>query len=280
LAPISPGTLVARGLAPYRQALDAVLRHAGAVRIDHAMSLYRLYWIASGFTAVDGVYVRYPFQAMLRVLAEVSNHRRSIVIGEDLGVVPDGFRDVMRAVEIQGYRVFFFQKDDDFFLAPEDYPREALACITIHDLHTLAGWWRGRDIEVLDAAGVLQAHDLGQLFQQRAHERRRLLGLLFDKGLLPDEMALVMRREADAPAELPMGVAVALHRLVARAPCRLVAVAAEDLANGVEQVNVPGTVDQHPNWRRKLICSIAELAEQPLFGAITATMREERPKGG
>jgi 4-alpha-glucanotransferase len=141
LAPLSPASLVARDFEPFRSSIDIVIRHAGAVRIDHAMSLYRLFWIADGLAAADGVYVRYPFPQMLRALAEVSQDRRAVVIGEDLGVVPSGFRDVMRELEIQSYRVLFFERKEDFFLPPEAYPREALACITTHDLHTLAGWW-------------------------------------------------------------------------------------------------------------------------------------------
>ena len=96
MAPLSPAGLVARDFEPFREAMDVVVRHAGALRIDHAMSLYRLFWIAEGFGAADGVYVRYPFQQMLRTLAEVSRARQTIVIGEDLGVVPPGFREVMR----------------------------------------------------------------------------------------------------------------------------------------------------------------------------------------
>jgi 4-alpha-glucanotransferase len=278
LAPLSPATLARRDFAPYRETIDAVLRHAGALRIDHAMSLYRLFWIADGFSAAEGAYVRYPFPQMLRTLAEVSQARQSIVIGEDLGIVPPGFRDVMETLEIQGYRVFFFEKKEDFFIAPEDYPREALACITTHDLHTLAGWWSGRDIEVRREIGMIAAGDLANNVDQRAHQRRRLLGLLDDKGLLPERLRPVMHGETDAPAELPEDIAVALHRLVARTPSRLFVVPAEDLTGAVEQVNVPGTMDEHPNWRRKLPAEIEMLPELPLFAAITAALRQERPK--
>jgi 4-alpha-glucanotransferase len=278
LAPLSPAALARRDFEPYREAIDAVLRHAGALRIDHAMSLYRLFWIADGFSAAEGAYVRYPFPQMLRSLAEVSQTRHSIVIGEDLGIVPAGFREVMRALEIQGYRVFFFEKKGDFFIAPGDYPREALACITTHDLHTLAGWWSGRDIEVRRDIGMIRAGDLAKNFEERLHERRRVLGLLDDEGLLPGRLRPVMHAEADPPPRLPEDMAVALHRLVARTPSRLFVVPAEDLTGAVEQVNVPGTMDEHPNWRRKLPADIEVLPELPLFGAITAALREERPK--
>ena len=278
LAPLSPAALAQRDFAPYRETIDTVLRHAGALRIDHAMSLYRLFWIAEGFSAAEGAYVRYPFPKMLGTLAEVSQERHSIVIGEDLGVVPPGFRDVMKALEIQGYRVFFFEKKKDFFIPPEEYPREALACITTHDLHTLAGWWSGRDIEVRRDIGMIAAGDVEKHFEERAHERRRLLGLLEGHGLLPDGMRPIMQGATEAPAGLPPDVAVALHRLVARTPSRLFVVPAEDLSGAVEQVNIPGTMDEHPNWRRKLAVDIEALPGEPLFRALTAALREERPK--
>ena len=278
LAPLSPAGLVARDFEPFREAMDIVVRHAGALRIDHAMSLYRLFWIAEGFGAADGVYVRYPFEQMLRTLAEVSQARQTIVIGEDLGVVPPGFREVMREMEIQSYRVFFFEKRKDLFLPPDAYPREALACITTHDLYTLAGWWSGRDIEVRRDIGMVEADHIQKLQEERAHERRRVLGLLSDRGLLPNELAPIMRAEAEAPAALPESMAVALHRLVARTPSRLFAVPAEDLTGAVEQVNIPGTTGEHPNWRRKLGPDLEDLPQTPLFRAISTALREERPK--
>jgi 4-alpha-glucanotransferase len=278
LAPLSPAALMARDFEPYREAMDRVVHHSGALRIDHAMSLYRLFWIAQGLTAADGVYVRYPFGRMLSTLAAVSQARRSIVIGEDLGVVPPGFRDVMKAMEIQGYRVFFFEKKKDFFLQPDTYPREALACITTHDSHTLAGWWSGRDVEVRHEIGMIDAGSAEAQLAERAHERRRVLGLLEEHDLLPADLAGVMRGESEPPRELPASFAVALHRLLARTPSRLFVVPAEDLTASVEQVNIPGTMDEHPNWRRKLGASIEDLAHAPLFRTITEALREERPR--
>jgi 4-alpha-glucanotransferase len=278
LAPLSPAGLVARDFEPYRDAIDTVLRHAGALRIDHAMSLYRLFWIAEGFDAADGVYVRYPFHKMLETLGAISQARRVVVIGEDLGVVPPGFREVMRTVEIQSYRVFFFEKRDDFFISPQSYPREALACITTHDLHTLAGWWSGHDLEARHDAGMIGEDELREQLAEREHERRRVLGLVSDHGLLPDELLPVMRAEAEPPRELPRAVAVALYGLVAASPARLFTVPAEDLTGAVEQVNIPGTMDEHPNWRRKLAVDLEELPQHPLFRALTAALAAARPK--
>ena len=278
LAPLSPAGLAGRDFQPYRESIDAVLSHAGALRIDHAMSLYRLFWIPDGFGPADGAYVRYPFHAMLRALAEISLKRRAIVIGEDLGVVPPGFRDVMQATEIQGYRVFFFETRDDLFLRPEDYPREALACVTTHDLPPLAGWWGGHDIETRVAIGMMSEAEAVPALEHRAHMRRRMLGLFADTGLLPGEMEAVMRDAAEAPPALPESVAIALHRLMARTPSRLLVVQTEDLLGSAKQVNIPGTIDDHPNWRRKLPVDLKALSGHPLWAAITAALREERPK--
>jgi 4-alpha-glucanotransferase len=280
LSPIAPAVLAERHIQPIRDALDTVLRHAGALRIDHAMSLYRLFWIAHGFTAADGAYVRYPFADLVRTVAQVSRARHAIVIGEDLGIVPDGFRQAMHQAEIQGYRVLFFEKRDDHFLPAAAYPREALACVTTHDTQTLAGWWSGHDLVTRAGIGMIDAAALERDKAERAHERRRLLGALEGEGLLPPVLAPVMRAEAEPGFELPETLAVAMHRFIARTPSRLVAVAADDLAGALEQVNIPGTVDEHPNWRRKLPVDIEALAAMPLFMAVTEALREERPKAG
>jgi 4-alpha-glucanotransferase len=278
VAPLSPAVLQARDYEPYREVIDTVLRHAGALRIDHAMSLYRLFWISEGFTAADGVYVRYPLAAMLRTLAEVSQQNQAIVIGEALGVVPPGFPEVLSATEIQAYVVYFFEKRGEQFIPVAEYPREALACITTHDLHTLAGWWSAHDLKVRVGINYLPADQFEQALVERASERHHLLVTLNDHRLLPDDMRAVFEGRVPPPETLPGSVATALHRLVARSPSRLFVLAVEDLTADQEQVNIPGTVDEHPNWRRKIACDIEELAQQPFFRAITAALREERPR--
>ncbi|MBN9022515.1 MAG: 4-alpha-glucanotransferase [Rhizobiales bacterium] len=280
LSPISPTVLAERHIQPIRDALDGVLRHAGALRIDHAMSLYRLFWIAKGFTAADGAYVRYPFADLLRTVAAVSNDRSAIVIGEDLGIVPEGFRDAMHAADIQSYRVLFFEKRDDHFLPPVAYPRAALACITTHDTQTFAGWWSGHDLITRTGIGMIAPDTLPGDQAARAHERRRLLGLLEGEGLLPPALTAVMHAEAEPAFEPPEALTVAVHRLVARTPSRLVAASLDDLAGALDQVNIPGTVHEHPNWRRKTPVAIEALADHPLFAAVTAALREERPRTG
>jgi 4-alpha-glucanotransferase len=278
LAPVSPSVLAERRFEPIRDSIDSVLAHAGALRIDHAMSLYRLFWIAHGFSAGDGAYVRYPFAELVRTIVELSQHRHAIMIGEDLGIVPDGFRAAMHAADIQSYRVLFFEKNGDIFLPAAAYPREALACVTTHDTQTFAGWWSAHDLATRADIGMLSIASLPGELAARAHERRRLLGLLESHGLLPRELAPVMRAEVEPDAALPEALAVAVHRFIARTPSRLVAVSADDLAGAVDQVNIPGTVNEHPNWRRKLGVTLEEIADHPLFVAVTSALGEERPR--
>jgi 4-alpha-glucanotransferase len=278
VAPLSPAALQAREFEPYREVIDTVLRHAGALRIDHAMSLYRLFWISEGFTAADGVYVRYPLAALLHTLAEVSQQREAIVIGEALGVVPKGFPEVLSATEIQAYVVYFFEKRGEDFVPVAEYPREALACITTHDLHSLAGWWSAHDLTTRRGFGYLLEKDVERVFAERASERLHLLYTLADHGLLPADMQVVRDGQQPPPETIPESVAVALHRLVARTPSRLFVLAIEDLTGDPEQVNIPGTIDEHPNWRRKIVCDIEDLPQHPFFKAITAALREERPR--
>ena len=159
--------------------------------------------------------------------------------------MPPGFREAMRDCEIQSYRVFFFEKrGDEFYIPPENYPREALACVSLHDLHTLAGWWSGHDIGVRQKIGMLADTEFPDAEAHRAHQRRRALGLLAEKGLMPAEMEPVLRG-GEAPRELPESLAVAFHRLIARTPSRLVVVQAEELTGALDQVNIPGTTSEH-----------------------------------
>lgn len=277
LAPVSPLALAAEGGEPYREAIDAAIRHAGALRIDHAMSLHRLFWVPWGRPPVEGAYLRYPLHTMLRALAAASNDRQAIIIGEDLGLVPEGFREMMRQMEIQGYRVFHFEREGEAYLQPARYPREALACITTHDLPTLAGWWTGADIAARREAGIIDEETARTMSEERHRDRHRMVWALGEAGLVPRGFALG-DTEGPQTAELPQPVAEALHRLVARAPSRLFAAALEDMVGSTRQVNMPGTSEEYPNWRGRLPVAIEALAQHPRFRALAAALAEERPR--
>lgn len=272
LVPFSPVGLAVERLEPFKAVLRANMRHAGALRIDHAMGLQRLYWIPEGNTAVDGAYVAYPFRELLEGVAAESWISQTIVIGEDLGTVPPGFTDTMVRAGLLSYQVFYFSGEGGVWRAPHAYRREAMVCASTHDLPTLRGWWSCNDINwrvrcarATETEAVLQRQD-------RETDRKRLLDALMGAQALKPDPAYMKA------SEMPDDVIVAVHRFLAATPCRLLAVQLDDALGTIEQANVPGTVDEHPNWRRKIAVPIEVLSDRPLFRAVANAVASERPK--
>lgn len=279
LAPLSPAGLKAKDFKPFEGVLLSAMRNAGAVRVDHAMGLTRLYWIPGDAPAREGAYVRFPMGEMFRRLAKVSNDCAAIVIGEDLGTVPVGFRERMSEAEIQGYRVLYFEREhDQSFRAPEAFTHRALACLTTHDLPTLRGWWRGIDIEERERVGASTPDNAAAARQARKEDRYRILSALNAGGLLPDALRPVLESGAPMPADLPVEVAVAVHAYLGKTASRLVAVQLEDLVGMTDQANIPGTVDEYPNWRQKLPIVMEDISEGVLFQRTTQALNQQRPR--
>ncbi|WP_035485116.1 glycogen debranching protein GlgX [Geminicoccus roseus] len=255
--PLDPQVLMAEGLAGWRDLLRANMRHAGALRIDHAMTLQRLFWVPSGASALDGAYVRNPVDAMFAELALSSHEYSCMVVAEDLGTVPEGFGDRLADADILSTKVMWFERDGMRFKPPGEWAERAAACISTHDLATLAGFWKADDIEL--RARVHGTAPSDQALAERAEEKAGLAALM---GIDPaDEAAL-------APAA---------HAMLARTPCSLVLAQAEDLVGEVEQLNLPGTDMERPNWRRRLEVPVEELADHPLAQRVVASMKAERP---
>jgi 4-alpha-glucanotransferase len=284
LAPVSPISVGGGDGAGFSQTIRAAMRYGGALRIDHVMALKRLYLIPSGTHSKDGGYVAYPFDKQLAALTAASRETGTLIVGEDLGTVPPDFREYMRAADIQGYRVMVFEREDDGELKlPGSYPREALACVATHDLPTLAGWWTGRDIVIQAAIGGHEPEIRNEMEADRTRERHRLIDALRRAGVLTDHQAMTFLdqvRDGRIPDDLDDDLATAIHCFSARTPCRLVAVQIEDLLGMQEAANVPGTTDEHPNWRRKLSHDLDDIAAHPRFVRITEMLRDERGRGG
>ena len=274
LVPFSPLGLEAARYEPFRALLRANMCHAGALRLDHAMGLQRLYWIPEGESAREGAYVRYPFRALLEAVAEESCVFGTIVIGEDLGTVPAGFTDTMVRAGLLSYQVLYFGRSGQRFQPPEDYRREALVCASTHDLPTLKGWWTGTDIDWRVRTGRATKAEAEIRRQDRLAERTGLIEALAEAGLLPAPAAA----HALAAPALSDAALIAAHRFLARTPSRLFAVQLDDALGTVEQANLPGTVDEHPNWRRKMAVGIEELRDHALFRAVTEAVAAERPR--
>ncbi len=278
LTPLSPVLPADCGEGLFHAVLEVAMRHAGAVRLDHAMALKRLYLIPEGHSSADGGYVHYPMNALLSDVAETSRKMHSIVIGEDLGTVPQGFRETMRECAILGYRVLFFERSKAGFLPPDCYTAEALACISTHDLPTLNGWWQGRDLVERERLGLTGGEDLQKAWASRRSEKQALISALAGANVLPKKLIAFIQPGAMPPPDLPDELSAAVHKFIARTPCRLVAAQLEDLLGSTDCLNIPGTTDEHPNWRRKIPVEIEHMAGFAQFRAICSALREERPR--
>lgn len=275
LPPFVPHRLRAAGYAPFAAALRANMRHAGALRIDHVMGLSRLFWVPGDVPANEGAYVAYPFEELLAQVARASLEARCLVIGEDLGTVPEGFREHLYDAGILSYHPLMFERyADGQFRLPADMPTQALVAAGTHDLPTLAGFWRGIDLDVRTRLHLFPSDELRQrLTTERAWDRGRLLWALERTGLLPAGVG----KDPAALPDLPPSVIAAIHAYLARSPAQILVFQPEDIFGVIEQINVPGTLEhQHPNWQRKLPLSLEDWAQDARFQSVVAAVRTGR----
>lgn len=275
LPPFVPHRLRAAAYAPFVEVLRANMKHAGALRIDHVMGLSRLFWVPSDVPATEGAYVAYPFEDMLGLVVQESVRAGCLVIGEDLGTVPPGFRERLFDAGIFSYHPLIFERyDDGQFRLPADMPSQALVSAGTHDLPTLSGFWRGLDLEVRTQLRLFPSDGLRQrLVTERDWDRGRLLWALEREGLLPEGVG----KDPAALPELPPAVITAVHAYLARSRAQLMAVQPEDVFGIEEQINLPGTLEsQYPNWQRKLPLPIEEWAADTRFAQVVAAVRAER----
>ncbi len=239
------------GYEAFAALLRANMRHAGALRIDHVMALQRLFVTPEGAPASQGAYLSYPLDDLIGVLALESQRARCLVVGEDLGTVPPGFRDKMSAANVLSYRVLWFERYGDDFAPPAAYPQKAVACASTHDLPTLAGWRLGADIDEKAALGLMTPEAAALDRARRAEDVARLRAALAAQGFLPEQLV----SEQD--------FAAAIHAYVAKTPSALAMIQIDDLLGEKIAVNLPGTDRERPNWRRKLSREIGALPPLP-----------------
>jgi 4-alpha-glucanotransferase len=242
----------------YRQFIATIrnnARHGGALRLDHVMRLFRLFWIPDGFPAASGAYVRDHARDLLRILALESVRANVLIIGEDLGTITDEMRAGLHNAGILSYRLLYFERHGDGrFRLPHEYPKQAIVCTTTHDLPTIAGFWSGHDIEVRRRVGlILDEVSYEQQKAQRRADKQRMIEALTEVRMLKDPVDL------NEPA-LPEAVRKAILRYLQFTPAYLFAVTQDDLTGFIDQQNVPGTTWQHPNWSHKMPVTIEELA--------------------
>jgi malto-oligosyltrehalose trehalohydrolase/4-alpha-glucanotransferase len=268
LPPFHPRALHEEGYRSFIELVRANMRHAGGLRIDHAMGLQHLYWVPQGEKPSAGAYVRYPMEDLIGILALESRRHECLVVGEDLGTVPEGFRARMAKANILSYRVLYFEQEPKTgaFLPPAAYPAKAVAVVGSHDLPTLRGWWEARDLDLKEELGLFpEPGEAARQRQMRERDRMQLLQALRNEGLL------AIDEEPDIRT-----LARAVHASLARTPSVLAMAQIDDLTDEADPVNVPATSDEHPNWRRRLSMTLEELAARPRFVDIAAIFRTER----
>ncbi|HEX5580304.1 MAG TPA: 4-alpha-glucanotransferase [Gemmatimonadaceae bacterium] len=255
LPPLDPRRLREDGYAYWVQLLQSAFAHAGALRIDHILGLFRQFWIPHGMGAANGAYVRFPSEDMLGILALESHRHRAVVVGEDLGTVPPEVPPTLRRWGVLSSRVLYFEQDADGHFHPSAaYEPHALATANTHDMAPLAGWQQGRELVRRHEAGMMDEAELARQLDERARTVRRLRERLAAEGALPSVDADV----TDA------GFAGAVHRFLRRSPSMLVGLSLDDLVGEEEPVNMPGLQpEQFPSWTRRMRLSVEELRDDP-----------------
>jgi 4-alpha-glucanotransferase len=268
LPPFHPRALREQRYQSFIELIRANMRHAGALRIDHVMSLQHLYWVPEAHSTRDGAYVRYEMEDLIGILALESHRHRCIVVGEDLGTVPDGFRERMAEANILSYRVLFFEQTtkSGVFRKPKDYPALSVAVASNHDLPTVRAWWEGADIELRDRL-KLYPDDMEVKFQRQLRERDRdqVRRALEKQGFIRESDELDSER-----------LVLLVHEYLARSNSFMAAIQIDDVTEEIDPVNVPGSTEQYPNWRRKLSLTFEEIFEHPRLKAIARIFAEER----
>ena len=278
IPPQSPEVLAATAGASFRTLIRNNLRYFGALRIDHVMALFRQWWVPRGYKATEGGYVHYPLELLLDVLAEESCARQCLIVGEDLGTVPEAIRVTLPARAVHSYKVALFERaNGEAFRAPRDYQAGALAVLSTHDLPTLRGWWEAEDIDLRDRLRLYPSDAVRDALRwDRGVDKWRFLEALRAEGIAP-------AWPVDGAGPFTPELNAALHRFLGRTRSALAAVQVEDLAMEVDPVNVPGTDREHPNWCRRLPLEVGDLftGAEPLavLEAMAMGRREAAARG-
>jgi 4-alpha-glucanotransferase len=263
LPPMSPHAMREQNYEPFARLLHANMLHAGALRIDHVMALRRCFWIPRGATPREGAYVRYPMEDLLAVVARMSERHKCVVVGEDLGTVPDGLRERLRDARILSSRLVYFERDrTGAFNPPSSYPRGAASSVGTHDLPPLGGWWIGNDLSVHAKLALYPSEQAQrEAGEDRWAARFALIDALLAAGTIDVSTAERLRDDArqNGSRRHLDELTAAVHRFLADTRSVAAVVQLEDVLSEIDAVNVPGTVNEHPNWSRKRTVSVDDL---------------------
>lgn len=246
------------------------MANAGLVRIDHVIGLKRSFWVPDN--GAPGGYVTFPVDILLALVRIEAQRAGCLVVGEDLGTVPEGLREALTDSGLYGCSIMAFERAHDGFTPPAHYRRHSLASFGTHDLPSLAGWWRGRDIETRAELGHLEAGRLEKAWHARHRDRVYFCRRLAEAGKLPEDI-----NPESPPDCLDDGLRDAMHALLADSGAALVALSLDDIFNVIDQQNVPGTILEAPNWRRRAPARIEDLARAQELHQAASIMNKARP---
>jgi len=276
LPPMLPYQLFRQAYRPMIELFRANMQDSGALRIDHVMALLRLWWVPKGAqSAGEGAYLYYPIMDLLGILALESQRQQAVVIGEDLGTVPDGIFELLQQFGMYSYRIFFFeQAEDGGFISPAHYPVQAMAALTTHDMPTLIGFWHCSDLKLGLELGLYTEQILPGLYQDRHQAKQQILDSLHGHQALPADF----ERRIDSMG-MSRTLSFAMQQHLAKGSCQLLCLQLEDWMEMTEPVNVPGTSDEYPNWRRKLSMTLEQLEAQPHINQHLQNLTANRRSG-
>jgi len=256
-----PERLKETGYELFIQTIRKNMKYGGALRIDHAPGLFRLFWIPYGMLPRDGAYVQYPSEDLIRIIALESMRNKTMVVAEDLGTVAENVRETLGKFRMLSYRLFYFERNypDPSFVPPEKYPDMALCAVTTHDLPTLSGFWAGHDLKIRKKLGMFTDENLWKAqTDERKRDRKLIISALKSKGIIPEEYN-------ETISHMTPDLCLAIYEYLARTPCKLLLVSLDDIIGTQNQQNMPGTVDSYPNWMQKTPLSLEEIISDKRF---------------
>ncbi len=273
--PMDPEKMKRTGYEFLIQIIRKNMLHAGALRIDHALGMFRLFWIPQGTKPEQGAYVSYPSEDILRIIALESVRNNTLVIAEDLGTVGEDVRETLARFRMLSYKILYFERNypDPSFKVPERFADLALCAVTTHDLPTLYGYWAGRDIEEKTRLGLYPSEELRQRqIQERERDRGLLLQALKSQGLLPEDFST----DPSTICIMIPSLCLTIYEYLSLTPSKLLAVSLDDIIGTLDQQNMPGTIDAYPNWMRKTPISLEKIVSGRAFPALSRIFKRNQ----
>ncbi len=274
LAPMTPNALKKAAYRPMIKMYQANMKSCGAIRIDHAAGLFRLWITKLGSPACEGAYVHYSMHDLLGIIALESHRNKCLVIAEDLGTIPEELTKALRKIGAFSYKIFFDERAfDGGYIAPQDYPKQAMSALTTHDMPTLVGWWNCYDLSLGKELGIYTEEEAVNLAELRADAKQRILDSMHGLGSVSKDFA---KDAKDVQMDLDFAKALQIH--MCKGSCSLFSSQIEDWIGVSKPVNIPGTNTEYPNWRRKLTADLDNIFNQEHVLSMTKEMTDARNK--